>query len=215
MKRSGAPVCTSVCPEEKRLSTEFQKGFPSSSNSDSSVKFAKTKEDFFVFTAGSSGIVRVTQSDFSSIPHKRRWETSYISGAWSDENGNLWIPVIQGHTYQFGVVDRHKTGPYEVAFSYVYQGTIPVTVSIFSIGYNSSSVLKPQYGRTGSASYDRLSQVPLSAKMSSTESPTGISPYEENLLTDLDVLAEARFSRYAPSSLNDAVFSGWNEDARV
>ena len=184
MKRPEASVCTSACYEE---------------------------ENFFVFTAGSSGIVRVTQSDLTSRQHKRRWETSSISGAWSDESGSLWIPVVKGHTYQFGIIDQPKTGSYEVAFSYIYQGMIPVTVSIFSVGYNSSSILKQQYSRTKSAFYDRLSQLPLSTKSSALEPPTGISPYEENFLTDLDVLTEARFSRHTPGSPSDAVFSSWSE----
>ena len=208
MKRPEASVGTSACFEEENLSSQFQEDLSQHIHSDSA---AQTEENFFVFTAGSSGIVRVTQSDITSRPHKRRWETSYVSGAWSDESGNLWIPVIKGHTYQFGIVDRQKTGPYEIAFSYVYQGMIPVTVSIFSVGYNSSSILKQQHGRARSAFYDRLSQVHLSSKSNSLEQPTEISPYEENFLADFDVLAEARFPQHAPSSPNDAVFDSWNE----
>ena len=207
MKRPEAPVCTSACPENHNIPSGFQEDFSQHVRSDST---AKTDERFFVFTAGSSGVVRVTQSSLTSKPHKRRWETSYISGAWSDESGNLWIPVIKGHTYQFGILDRYKTDPYEIAFSYIYQGMIPVTVSIFSIGYSSSSVLK-QHSRTKSVSYDRLTQIHPSAKPNSSELPVGGSPYEENLLTDLDLLAEARFSRYAPRSPNDAVFGSWDE----
>ena len=207
MERSEASVGTSACSEEEKRPSEIQEDLSQQIHSDSA---AKTEENFFVFTAGSSGIVRVTQSDISSKPHKKRWETSYISGAWSDESGNLWIPVVKGYTYQFGIVDQSKTGPYEIAFSYIYQGMIPVTVSIFSVGYNSSSVLKQQHSRTKSAFYDRLNQVCFSAKSNSLE-PPGISPYEENFLTDFDALAEAQFTQYTPSSPNDAVFNSWND----
>ena len=208
MKRLDASVCTSACYEKESLPSERQDDLSQQIHPDSTVKI---EENYFVFTAGSSGVVRVTQSDLTSRQHKRRWETSSISGAWSDENGNLWIPVIKGYTYQFGIIGRQKTGPYEIAFSYIYQGMIPVTVSIFSVGYNSSSVLKQQHGRTKSAFYDRLSQVHLLAKPNFTEPPTGISPYEDHFLPDLDVLAEARFSRYASGSPTDTVLSGWNE----
>ncbi len=145
-------------------------------------------EDHYVFTAGSSGVVRVTHSYLSPQNRKPRWETSFVSGAWSDENGDLWIPVVRGYTYRFGVVHRRGAGRYQIAYSYAYTGMIPVTVSVFSVGYDSSRILKRQPYRNGSCdAFDRLREVEKNPK---PEPENGESPYEDALSIDIDLLAQ-------------------------
>ncbi len=150
-------------------------------------------EDYYVFTAGSSGVVRVTHSYLSPQNRKHRWETSFVSGAWSDENGDLWIPVVRGYTYRFGVVHRLGTGRYRIAYSYAYTGMIPVAVSVFSVGYDSSRILNRQANRKGSCeSFDRLRKVEQTPKR---EVEYDESPDDDPFAIDVDLLTEIHLKR--------------------